>query len=427
MLGDFVLETTSAPGTSTTITLAGAATGPFCRFRDKFSSGNPVYFTITDNATQSQAFRGTLTTGTPDTLTVVETFKSNAGTTTRLNFTGTCYVSSWIPSDKALFIDGTDTVDMKGSDTKGIASANGGPLAGFRNVIINGAMDIWQRGTTITTLSSYMADRWTAFMNGSGATLSATRQSVSTQALLDLGFRYYLSYALSGTITGATANQFIQNIEDVRTLSGRPVAVSFWASCASGTLACSAVLSQNFGTGGSPSSSVDTSLGSFSVTTTWQKFTFNTTLPSIVAGTRGSNANDALRLVLNLPTNAAMTLNITGVQVEPGSTATPFEFRPLTTEQLLCWRYFWVLPSQLALGGFTDTGFGVTVGQTVLFPVKMRAIPTVSTSFAAGSGNAAEGVASISTGGFEVFLTATGVQGGFGIVYNSGNTASAEL
>lgn len=129
MLKNFVLETTNAPGTSATITLAGVATGPFSSFATQFSTGAALYFTITDGTTVAQTFRGTFTAGTPNILTVVANLRSTAGTTTRINFNaGTYYVSNFLPAESAIYLNASNIVAITGGLTTTGNLAVGGVL-----------------------------------------------------------------------------------------------------------------------------------------------------------------------------------------------------------------------------------------------------------------------------------------------------------
>jgi hypothetical protein len=127
-----------------------------------------------------------------------------------------------------------------GSAAGNFSSSNGGPLAGFRNRIINGNFDIWQRGTSFSNPvdNTYTADRWVVVYNGSGATRTAITQKAfvvgSTEAAP--GAALYLEFAQTVAGSGGTFNVFQQRIEDVRTFGGQTVTVSFYARGASAAL-----------------------------------------------------------------------------------------------------------------------------------------------------------------------------------------------
>jgi hypothetical protein len=272
-----------------------------------------------------------------------------------------------------------------GLDEVQVANLNGGPLAGFRNRIINGNFDFWQRGTSFTG-SEYGADRW--IHGRTGTTHTATRQAFTLGQTDVPGEPTYFCRTVVSSVAGASNNSFlVQPIEDVRTFAGRQVTVSFWAK-ADATKNIAVELEQDFGTGGSPSANV-TAIGTtkVSIGTSWQKVTITTTVPSISGKTLGTNGDSSLRSNtwfdagsdFNARTDSlgqqSGTFDIAQVQIEPGSVATPFEQRPIGTELALCQRYY-QHNMRVNLGGVTSSGVGLY--GAVQLPVVMRANPTAS-------------------------------------------------
>jgi hypothetical protein len=213
-----------------------------------------------------------------------------------------------------------------------------------KNVIINGGFDIWQRGTSFGSLtdSAFFADRWAVDFNGTAATRTVSRQSLMG-AVTNSSSQYYTRYAQSVAGSGGTYNWFHQRIESVATLSGQTVTLSFWAkadAARSVDLACSQV----FGTGGSPSAQVNTTIGTATLTTSWAKYSYTFAMPSIVGKTMGTTAGtDNLELDFKMPVNTAMTLDFADIQLEAGSQATPFSRigGSIQGELSACQRYYW--------------------------------------------------------------------------------------
>jgi hypothetical protein len=220
-----------------------------------------------------------------------------------------------------------------------VQSINTGPLAGFRNAIINGNLDIWQRGTTFTG-SGYSADRFRSLRNGT--THDVTRQPFTLGQTDVPGEPTYFVRTVVSSVTGAgNFSEFDQLIEDVRTFAGQQVTFSFWAK-ADATKNISVCLQQYFGTGtNSPSSLVIIASTKVSIGTTWQKVTLTATMPSVSGKTIGNDNNNAIVAQIwfdagsdwNANTDSlgqqSGTFDIAQLQVEPGPVATPFEKRQL--------------------------------------------------------------------------------------------------
>jgi hypothetical protein len=193
----------------------------------------------------------------------------------------------------------------------------------------------------------------------------------------------------------------VQKIEDVRTFAGQTITISFWAKAASGTPKVVVETEQFFGTGGSPSANVTSYAGQVTLSTSWNRYSVSLTVPSISGKTIGTTANTSF-IELNLWTSAgtdfnartgslgiqSTTIDFWGVQVEKGTTATPFEYRPIGTELALCQRYY--VSESCRINGYTDqAGTPGTVRYfSVWLPVTMREAPTsgnISGTTAAGA------------------------------------------
>ena len=269
------------------------------------------------------------------------------------------------------------------------SSGNENPIdkAGFKNRLINGSFRLWQRGISFTSSNTYGADRWKhAYGDGAGTT---SRQSFALgQTDVPGEPRYYWRHDRT-TAASATSTVIRQRIEGVRTISGITATWSFYGKC---NLAKSfnLFIFQNFGTGGSPSSMVVTGPTAFNCTTSWSRHQFTFNIPSLSGKTVGADGNDYVEIVLQESGSfSTFTLDLAQVQLEKGSVATPFQYRPVATELNLAQRYycktydFETDPGTATSAGYVDGGAsGLANGSHAIrvhwsFPVRMRAVPVV--------------------------------------------------
>jgi hypothetical protein len=259
--------------------------------------------------------------------------------------------------------------------------------AAGKNKIINGDFGIWQRGATFTNPASlaYTADRWAIFYNGTGATRTISQQTFTPGTAPVAGYegQFFYRYAVSVAGLLNTANLLRQYIESVRTVAGQTVTVSFWAKAASSLTIPSIEFTQNFGTGGSPSAGADTNIAtSVSVTTSWQRFSYTVTVPSISGKTLGTDGNDALELRFFLPNAAStFTFDIWGVQVEAASSVSDFTTASGGSKQgelAACQRYYWRSTKNVSATMFSlGVAYSTTAAQYFIkFPISMRIYPT---------------------------------------------------
>ena len=327
---------------------------------------------------------------------------------------------------------------------------------GRRNLIINGAMQVAQRGTSFSGSASdiYTLDRWVLSI-GSGFNFDVTATQSSDAPS---GFASSLKITPDTVQTpAATQNGVLvqrlegQNLQQLAfgTSDAKSITVSFWVkSNKTGTYTLQA-LNYDAGVSSVLGYTVDSS-------DTWEKkiLTFNGDTTNsfdndnglsmqlfwhfaagssdIISPNDSWSASGALRAVtgqVNFMDSTSNEFYITGVQLEVGSVATPFEYRSYGEELALCKRYYQANASENSSRVGINDGYvvnGVTHYGTRIFPVTMRAAPTIVTTLN-GSSNFNTGTyiaAGSSVDGFRAGCTASGT----GTGYFLGNwTADAEL
>jgi len=344
---------------------------------------------------------------------------------------------------------------------------------GFKNRLINSAMVIDQRnaGASVTpTTATYGLDRWK--MSAPVSSKYSFQQNAGS-VTPPTGFTNYLGItSLSAYSVGASepfiAQQYIEgyNVADLGwgTANAKTVTLSFW------------VRSSLTGTFGGALGNANATRSypftySISVANTWTQIsvtiagdttgTWNTTngvglavyigfgVGSTLSGTAGSWAGaeyySATGATSVVGTNGA-TFYLTGVQLEKGSTATSFDYRPYGTELALCQRYFsTTYNTGVAVGTASSPGAAFHVMDAAMsygalywaLPVKMRATPT-TVSYSTNSG--ASGKFFTNSGAGDIAAGAGGFDGMSGVTFNVSNvnvtassyivaqfTASAEL
>ena len=285
-----------------------------------------------------------------------------------------------------------------------ITGTNG--ITGFKNRIINGAMVIDQRnaGASVSASGQYTLDRWvTATTIASKFTVQQNAGSVTPP----VGFSSYLGVTSSSAYSIVTGDilAFAQYVEAFNTsdfawgtANAQTVTLSFWIrSSLTGTF------------GGALQNSAQNRSYPFSYTissaNTWEQKTI--TIAGDTSGTWISGTNGVgVRIFFSVGTGATYsgtsgawagtqyysstgatsvvgtngaTFYITGVQLEKGSTATSFDYRPYGTELALCQRYYYRITAQAAGDYFVPNAYAISTTLAFgynQFPVPMRTRPT---------------------------------------------------
>lgn len=241
-----------------------------------------------------------------------------------------------------------------------------------KNKILNSDFRVAQRGTSFNTASTgwnYTLDQWLAY-TFSASTVTVTQQAFTPGTAPVAGYEGSNFLRINSTNTRA---QIGTRIEDVRTFAGQTATLSFWAKSGSAQTLSVLELSQKFGSGGS--ADVDTNLTLPTLTTSWARYTVTVSVPSISGKTIGTGS--CLQLSIGGAINNA--LDVWGVQLESGSTATAFQTATGTIQGELaaCERYYFRVTGAVTYIGSGGIAGGTTTAYVqVKHPTTMRVAPT---------------------------------------------------
>ena len=322
-----------------------------------------------------------------------------------------------VTTSSTIKVGGGVTISESGIEASGIgitcANINGTSISGRRNLIINGAMEVAQRGTSSTEQLYQTVDRMRLARAGTDENPTQAQLSITTASMTALGFRKAFRVVNGNQTSGAGSADTISmsyriEARDIRT-SGwdytNPnsfITIQFWVysnvgqtyhmrlKSADGTqqqYVMSYTLSANTWTKvvktipGNSNIQFDDDVNqglqinfsmfagtvytSSSMTlNSWAAYDVNNQFPDMTS--TWYTTNDA-------------TWNITGLQLEVGPQATAFEHRSFAEELHLCKRYYqqYVNPS---INGIVSGTANRTENHAFLLPVEMRASPTLSIS-----------------------------------------------
>jgi hypothetical protein len=273
-----------------------------------------------------------------------------------------------------------ETLVADSSTSTGLRYTAGNPIA---NPVLNSAMQVWQRGTTITTNNAYSADRWHFYAGSINATVS--RQATGDTTNLP-SIQYCARVQRNSGSTGILDITFTQSMESINSIpfAGKTITFSFYARVgANYSGGASGFISQvRSGTGTDQNLTVTGYTGSSSfisntqaLTTTWTRYSYTGTVPTTAtelgiytgytpSGTAG--ANDYYE--------------VTGVQIDIGSVALPFRTYAGTIQGELaaCQRYYYRRNgvASSALAPFSPAYSTTGVATRVFNPQTMRVAPT---------------------------------------------------
>jgi hypothetical protein len=250
------------------------------------------------------------------------------------------------------------------------------------NPVLNSAMQVWQRGTSIAcSTTAYTADRWQGYRGVAGATVSRQVTNDTT----NLPFIQYAARVQRDSGNTSTSTIYLaQTLETIDSIPfvGKTITFSFYARAGANYSVASSVLGVTLVTGtGTDQNSLTSFTGAAypissvaALTTTWQRFTYTATLSAT-----------ATQIGFNFAATSVGTagandwFEVTGVQLDIGSVALPFRTYAGTIQGELaaCQRYYWRNTTTSAYSNFA-LGFERTSTDAkivVFLPNTLRVAP----------------------------------------------------
>ena len=277
-------------------------------------------------------------------------------------------------------IDSSGNATFAGNIT--VPSLNDGPLAGFRNQLINSSflfdqyrnLEIDANGNTLGE-GDFACDRWivSGDPGGNWQNVTRTNRNITGVSTSGIGLRF------NDVNNTTTAKRLLQAIEltnqgkNSQFVVGSTWTLSFWCDSDLSSTAVNSPVFRKVSTTSTDQVAISsTPPSNYTVGRTVDGFTHYSatfTVDNSVTSSADAANITCLSVLINLPpqTNSV----IVAPQFEPGPVATPFEYRPFTTELVLCQRYYQVIRS----GGKTGASIPrPSSGQKVLF---MNVVPTI--------------------------------------------------
>lgn len=222
-----------------------------------------------------------------------------------------------------------------------------GAGVGYLNHLINGGLDVSQRGNgpwAVAGISTVRGPDMMRMVGGTGGTWSFSRAPFTPgQTDVPDNPAHYIEVTQSVAPSAGTPRLEFP-VENVATLAGRRALFSFWGRVLAGTLQISMYLMQHFGSGGSASVFAAGGIQAVILTTTWQRFTWAVDLPSIAGKTLGAGHHMAGFVLGHTAAGFNFHGQFANFQIEkgaPGQTvAAGFERRPRADAETACRRYY---------------------------------------------------------------------------------------
>ena len=256
-----------------------------------------------------------------------------------------------------------------------------------QNPVLNSAFQVWQRGTSVSVAAAtnaYTADRW-QISTGTTQACTISRQATSDTTNLP-NIQYCGRFQRNSGQTGTASIGTYQSLESINSIpfSGKAVTISFYARAGANYSAASSALSfvlysgtgtdQNVITGFTGVTAVASLTAT--LTTTWQRFT--------ATGTVSSSATQLAIGTGFTPVGTAGTndyFEMTGIQIEVGSVATPFHTFSTTLQGELaaCRRYLPTIENTAATAQDSVIGYALAANYAIYyygFDVIARVPPT---------------------------------------------------
>ena len=303
-----------------------------------------------------------------------------------------------------------------------------------RNWLHNYTFQVNQRGTgPWTTTATYTSDRWQ--INMVNDTLSASIITLSDTDRSQIGDEWAATayqVVFTGSSVAGSYCSFVQRMETLKRFGNKSFMLSFWARAVSGTPRIGITGVQNFGTGGSPSATVNILAGTVGpLTATWTRYSIPVIHPSIAGKTFGTAGSDFANLILSLSDQGNTygnnigvqtgTVQLWGMQWELGTYVTPLERIDYQDDLKHCQRFYQSYPS---LGFLTYSQASGQIIMPYIFATTLRAAPTVAFAGISYTNCSAALPQYLSANGFgvQITITATG-----SAQFSCSATASADL